>query len=99
MKKFIKHPATITIGSLLIIGGILSLIGYNYWGWFGGSDSWKVEQINSENNSAQRTKSDCCKNADGNSCYPCVSIACCGAGFRAGHIENRDIMERNKSKV
>ena len=38
-KNFFTHPATITIGSLLIIGGILSLIGYNYWGWFGGSAS------------------------------------------------------------
>lgn len=41
MKKFWFHPATITVLTLLVIGTVF-LIGYNYWGWFGGTGDGKV---------------------------------------------------------
>lgn len=38
MKQFFSNPITITVGIILTLG-ILALIGYNYWGWFGGKSS------------------------------------------------------------
>lgn len=38
-------------------------------------------------------KSNCCQDADGGTCYPCVSIKCCGAGLRAGYLKNRDVIQ------
>lgn len=45
MKQFFTHPITITIGIIIIIG-ILAIIGYNFGGWFGGSNSYKIYQMN-----------------------------------------------------
>lgn len=36
-KKFFLNPITITVGIILTLG-ILAIVGYNYWGWFGGKD-------------------------------------------------------------
>lgn len=46
----------------------------------------------------ERQKSDCCKDASGGTCYPCVSIKCCEAGFRAGYAGNRDIINQENNK-
>lgn len=46
--------------------------------------------------STRQTSVDCCRDAEGRSCYPCLSIACCDAGFRAGYSENRDVIQRQK---
>ena len=35
MKAFFTHPITITVGIIIVLG-IFAIIGYNYWGWFGG---------------------------------------------------------------
>lgn len=35
MKAFFTHPITITVGIIITLG-ILAVVGYNYWGWFGG---------------------------------------------------------------
>lgn len=37
MKAFFTHPITITVGIIITLGA-LALVGYNYWGWFGGKD-------------------------------------------------------------
>ncbi len=43
-KDFFKNPITITVGIIITLG-VLGIIGYNYWGWFGGSDAWKNRDI------------------------------------------------------
>lgn len=49
MKKFFTHPVTIIVG-IIASAGIIYWIGYNYWGWYGGSDAWKISQLNKSNN-------------------------------------------------
>lgn len=46
----------------------------------------------------RQTGNNCCKDAEGRSCYPCTSISCCGAGFRAGYLTNRDILQQSVAK-
>lgn len=41
MKSFLKNPIVITIGIILTLG-ILAIIGYNYWGWFGGKHKYPL---------------------------------------------------------
>lgn len=43
--------------------------------------------------STQRQASGCCKDAKGNDCSPCLSATCCEVGFRAGYLENRDVIQ------
>lgn len=42
LKEFFK--SALGIGILIVISlGILGIVGYNFWGWFGGSAKWKAE--------------------------------------------------------
>lgn len=44
-------------------------------------------------NSQRAQAGGCCKDADGRNCYPCLSVACCSAGFKAGYRKNRDLLQ------
>lgn len=53
--KVFKSTGAIIVYGLVTIG-LIAIAGYNWWGWFGGSDSWKAKDtlINSNTDSGNK---------------------------------------------